>query len=192
MNIENKPKYSIEEILEVFKTMKFNNFYYDNSKIFIEQILDPVIFHFNPPITEINSTYYLNKSNLNKRTSKFSSKPKKNLSNLKNSLNQNNNDQEKPILWIYKDHCDHVIGPFTTEKMREWYLKKYFDKNLQIKIFNTQNNFLTIEEYFFDIEPFIENLDKKKINLLDNNKKLFSLNLNENEEEEIKIQLKLK
>ena len=110
------------------------------------------------------------------------------------------------IMWYYKDPFDNILGPFPSDKMREWLEFRFIDKTLLIRQANIQGKFQSISSTFPDISNAFRNLNYRPSDINFNSSQgvntdfqnskdvssLFSLNLTESEESDLSIQMKIK
>lgn len=215
-----KPQYSIKRILEIYKDApKGLNSIGDQIKkldsIFVRASQAPECFSFKPPTSEINSTIYLpgktqTKQNPVQQPKKGQQKTKQQQPKKQQVPPPVSQTSIKPLpkydesgtMWLYKDPVDHVLGPYPSAKMREWFENRYFDKTLLVRQYNAEGRFQTIAATFPDISMAFrdvvkpknvdEQQDSSENEMKKNSDTLFSFALSAKEENEIAELLKLK
>ena len=133
------------------------------NNIYVAETLKPECLTFKPPKSDINSTIFLpGKSNTppNTKTRNPKSRSKKSSVNNASNVSLNTNlvkpfQQEKGTedseMWVYKDQFDKIIGPFSSQKMRDWFNKGFIDSTLLVRLASLSVPFQPISFVFPDL-----------------------------------------
>jgi hypothetical protein len=216
------PQYSVQKILGIYEEAPkdFNLISDEINKfdsVFVRTAQAPECYSFTPPTSEINSTVYLpgkgtQRQNVLQQQRKGQPKPRQQpvkKQTIQISGNQTNATfrplhkfDESSSMWLYKDPVDHILGPYPSYKMREWFEKRYFDKTLLIRQVNVEGKFQSVASTFPDISmAFKYDTKVKKMDIESDPvvgkvqcdaDTLFSFSLSEERKNEIAELLKLK
>lgn len=118
------PQYTIKEILDMYPNCTNESppqeaTLYEN--IFISECQPPECNTFQPPSSEINSPPYVqnNKQTPRNFQSNQTRRPVRNQARGRNVVVTNTSPEECGQAWLYRDPMDHVIGPYSSARMKE-------------------------------------------------------------------------
>jgi hypothetical protein len=140
------PHYSIEDVLRAQRSgsqpppeiQHFEN-------VYIREFQTPESATFRPPTSDINSAASYGTKDKgqqrsyqqpnSRRTASPRTAPPSRAKKAQQRPGDLRDEPEPPgQVWVYRDPFDRLMGPYTSQRMREWLGKRYFDGNLQIAV----------------------------------------------------------